>query len=452
MVPRPTGLMPALQLGHNCCQAASSETPPGADAGHVAPYDDAMSAINLYRGLFELLTTPPDGDAPALATGEGGRRELLSVARMEDCLPELYARWAAAGLLSPLESAEHEQLARRRVAAAEVLQVLPRGSIVADANAQQRGASTLEVLVADFAAIAPLHEALGGLGYRHQGAGEWLVPLRGPMHRGFATFRYARSSTAAGAVAIEVQAGGVALDARRHVPFSEFAGQGPRVAGCACRSLEPTRELLHRIVRIGARSEQVTVRQIADLHLILKSAGARIDVAWLQRQVEKLQAWAGLRQIRDAIGAKRLGALLSWGEFGRLVEVGAAQAETSPSRDGGGGSRVGALVKSAFGLLESVRHDDIAAKLARTPWLVSRVLESGHRVCGVPVSTRPFDAPRFMRIDGALYVATGAGLVLLSLVDLHANARAALGERVRTGGRPTVLARWTGGRVKAGTR
>ena len=151
-----------------------------------------MSTNNLYRGLFELLTAPQDGDAPALATGQGGRRELLSVARMEGCLPELYARWSAANLLSASESVEHDQLARRRAAAAEVLAVLPRGSLVADASGVQRGSSTLQVLVADFAAIGPLHEAVGGLGYRVQGAGEWLVPLHGPMNSGFASFRYAR--------------------------------------------------------------------------------------------------------------------------------------------------------------------------------------------------------------------------------------------------------------------
>ena len=144
-----------------------------------------MSANNLYRGLFELLTLPQGGDGPgaSLATTQGGRRELLSVARMEGCLPELYARWAAAGLLSPSESVEHEQLARRRAAAAEVLQALPRGSLVADADGSQRGSGTLEVLIADFAAIGPLHEAVARLGYRLQGAGEWLVPLRGPMHQ-----------------------------------------------------------------------------------------------------------------------------------------------------------------------------------------------------------------------------------------------------------------------------
>ena len=107
--------------------------------------------------------------------------------------------------------------------------------------------------------------------------------------------------------------------------------------------------------------------------------------------------------------------------------------------------RLGTLVKGAFDAFQGVRDDDIAARLARAPWLVSRVLEAGHRVCGVPVSTRTFDAPRFMRIDGALYLATGAGLILLSLVDLRDGARAALGERVRTGGRPVVLARWSAG-------
>ena len=410
-----------------------------------------MSANNLYRGLFELLTLPQDGDTPALATTQGGRRELLSVARMEGCLPELYVRWAAAGLLSPSESVEHDQLARRRAAAAEVLHVLPRGSLVADADGAQRGAGTLEVLIPDFAAIAPVHEAVARLGYRLQGAGEWLVPLRGAMHRGFATFRYARAASTSGGVSIEVQVGGVALDARRHVPFSELAGQGPRLAGCACRALEPTRELLHRIARLGAEPEAVTVRQIADLHLLLKSNAQRIDFAWLQRQVEHLEAWTGLRQIRDAIAAKRLGALLSWGEFGRLLDLGVTHGESLAARRARG-PRIGTLVKGTFDALQSVRDDDIAAKLARAPWLVSRVLEAGHRVRGVPVSTKTFDAPRLMRIDGALYLATGAGLILLSLVDLRDGARAALGERVRTGGRPVVLARWPAGRAKAGTR
>jgi hypothetical protein len=409
-----------------------------------------MSANNLYRGLFELLTTPPDGDAPALATGQGGRRELVSVARMEDCLPELYGRWAAAGLLSPLESEEHLQLERRRAAAAEVLKALPRGSLVADAGRVQRGSSRLEVLVADFAAIGPLHEAVVRLGYRLQGAGEWLVPLRGPMHHGFATFRYARSSSARGAVSIEVQVGGVALDARRHLPFAELAGRGPRIPGCACRMLEPTRELLHRIADFGARAQPVTVREIADLHLLLKSGAGQIDFPWLHRQLEQRDAWSGLRHIRDAVAAKRLGTLLSWGEFARLLDLGVTQSEAGGASPPERGSRLGGLLKGVFGALESVRDDDIAARLARAPWLVSPVLEAGYRVRGVLVSTRTFDAPRFMRIAGALYVATGAGLVLLSLVDLRDAARAALGERARTGGRPVVLARWSAGRPRAG--
>ena len=403
-----------------------------------------MSANNLYRGLFELLTLPQDGDTPAFATLQGGRRELLSVARMEGCLPELYARWAAAGLLSPSESVEHDQLARRRAAAAEVLPVLPRGSLLADADGAQRGSSTLEVLIADFAAIGALHEAVARLGYRLQGAGEWLVPPRGPMHRGFATYRYARTGNAAGAMAIEVQVGGVALDPRRHLPFAELAGKAPRLAGAACRTLEPTRELLVRIARFGAGPEPVTVRQIADLHLLLKSNADRIDFAWLHGQVQHLEAWTGLRRIRDAIAAKRLGALLSWGEFGRLIDVGVTRGEALAARRART-PRLGTLVKSAFDAFQGVRDDDIAARLARAPWLVSRVLEAGHRVRGVAVSTRTFDAPRFMRIDGALYLATGAGLILLSLVDLRDGARAALGERVRTGGRPVVLARWTAG-------
>jgi len=108
---------------------------------------------------------------------------------------------------------------------------------------------------------------------------------------------------------------------------------------------------------------------------------------------------------------------------------------------------VGQVAKGAFELLESPRRDDIVARLARAPWLVSQVMGAGYRVRGIPVSTKAFDAPRFMRIDGALYLATGAGLILLSLVDLDDVARAGLGERVRTGSRPVVLARWTAARA-----
>jgi hypothetical protein len=413
----------------------------------------AMSAHNLYRELFELLTASHGAaeSAMSLATTSAARRELLSVARLEGCLPELYARWAAAGLLSPSESVEHEQLARRRASVADVLHVLPARSLLAGATGAQCSAKTLEVLIADFAAIGTLHEAVGRLGYRLQGAGEWFVPLRDPMHRGVATYRYAKPALTEGAVAIEVQVGGVALDARRNLAFSDLADQATPLVGATCRALEPTRDLLHRIATFGASPVAVTVRQIADLHLLLKAHARHIDHAWLHRKVEQLDAWVGLRQIRDAIVAKRLSALLSWGEFGRLIEVGAARAEPVASQ-AARNPRIGTLLKRSFELLQGPREDDLAAKLARVPWLVSRVLGAGYRVCGVPVSTKTFDAPRFLRIDGALYLATGAGLILLSLVDLRERARAELGERVRTGGRPVVLARWTAGRTRAGAR
>lgn len=412
-----------------------------------------MSTNNLYRGLFELLTVPQgaDGASMSLATTPAQRRELLSVARMEGCLPELYARWAAAGLLSPSESAEHDQLARRRAAVADVLRVLPRGSLLAGASGLQRGSSTIDVLIPDFAAIGPLHEAVAGLGFRLQAGGEWRVPLRGSAHRGVATYRYAMMFAKDAGVSIGVQLGGVGLDAHHLVPCADFADKAARLDGSACRTLEATRELLHRIAGFGAQATPVTVRQIADLHLLLKSHGSRIDLAWLQRKIEQADAWAGLRQIRDAVAAKRLGVLLSWGEFGRLIEVGVARGEALAAQRARA-PRVGTLLRNAFTMFPGPRANDIAARLARASWLVTRVLEAGHLVRGVPVSGKAFDAPRLLRIDGALYLATGAGLILLSLVDLDAGARAALAERVRTGSRPVVLARWTATRARAGTR
>jgi len=401
-----------------------------------------MSTNNLYRGLFELLTLP-HGDAAAemlLTTGRVARRELLVVARQEGCLPELYTRWAAQSLLSPTESNEHEQFALRRAAVDDVLRALPAGSLLGGSDVARSASSAIEVLLPDFAAIGPLHEALGRLEYRLGDAGEWRVPPGGPMHRGLAAFSYA--PTFGSGLSVDVQVGGAPIDARRHLPFADLAGEAVRMDGLACRALAPTRQLLHRIAAFGARSAPVTVREIAGLHVLLKGSAQRVDTTWLQVKIEQLDAWAGLRQLRDAIVAKRLGSLLGWGAFGRLVDASAAHAE-STAAPRAGAPRVASFIRGAFELARSPRQDDIAAKIARAPWLVSQVLAAGYRVRGVPVSTKAFDAPRFMRVDGALYLATGAGLILLSLVDLDDVARDALGERVRTGSRPVVLARWS---------
>ncbi|MEO5686020.1 MAG: hypothetical protein ABIR54_01565 [Burkholderiaceae bacterium] len=415
-----------------------------------------MNANNLYRGLFELLTGPHDEAASSIpnASGRNARRELLSVARKEGCLPELYAGWEADNLLSPSEAIEHEQFVRRRASAAAVRRVLPAGSLLAGSGGLCRDPSTLEVLLADFAAIGPLHEAVGQLGYRLEGTGEWLVSLRDPLQRGAATFRYAMASQTQSAATIEVQVAGVPIDARRNLPFADLAEHAIRIDGLACRTLDPTRQVLHRIASFGARLEPVTVREIAEIHLLLKRSAQRIDHAWLQAKLDYLDAWIGLRQLREAIVAKRLSALLSWGEFGRMIEASVARTDAVATRRKRA-PRAGTFLKNGFELLQGPRRNDVAAKLARAPWLVSRVWASGHRVCGVPVSTKAFDAPRLLRIDGALYLATGAGLILLSLVDLNDGARAAVSEGVRIGGRPVVLARWaaarTSRRARAGT-
>ena len=398
-----------------------------------------MSTNNLYRGLFELLTLP-HGDAAAqmlLTNGRVARRELLVIARQEGCLPELYARWAAQSLLSPTESSEHEQFMQRRASVDEVLRALPAGTLVAGADA----ATAVEVLLPDFAAIGPLHEAIGRLAYRLGEAGEWRVPPRGPMHHGLAAFNYVPTSFSA--VTIAVRVGGVPIDARRQFAFADLAGEAVRLDGLPCRVLAPTRQLLHRIAAFGARATPVTLREIAELHLLLKDAARRIDTAWLQVKLEQLDAWAGLQRLREAIVAKRLGSQLGWGEFGRLVDASAVLGEADT---GAREPRVGAFIRNTFALMQGQRRDDIPAKVARAPWLVSQVLAAGYRVHGVPVSSKVSDAPRFMRIDGALYLATGAGMFLLSLVDLDDAARAALGERARTGSRPVVLARWSAAR------
>ena len=284
------------------------------------------------------------------------------------------------------------------------------------------------------------------VGYRLHGAGEWLVTLRDPTHRGAATYRYAMATQPDNAIKIEVQVAGVPIDARRNLPFADLSEHATRLDGLACRSLDPTRQVLHRLATFGARATPVTVREIAELHLLLKSH--RIDHHWLHGRIEQLDAWIGLQQLRDAIVAKRLSALLSWGAFGRMIENSAEAVTPRRAR----APRAGTFVKNTFELLQARHKDDIAARLARTPWLVSQVWDAGYRVCGVPVSTKVFDAPRLLRIDGALYLATPAGLILLSLVDLGEGARAAVGERVRRGSRPVVLAKWAASRATKRSR
>jgi hypothetical protein len=407
-----------------------------------------MSTSNLYRGLFELLTLP-HGDAAAemlLTSGRVARRELLVVARQEGCLPELYARWAAQNLLSPTEGNEYEQIVRRRASVDDVLRALPPGSLLAASEAARSSAAAIDVLLPDFAAIGPLHEALGRLEYRLGDAGQWHVPPRGPMHHGLAAFDY-EPSLGSGLV-VRVQVGGAPIDATRHVAFADLAADAVRPDGLACKALAPTRQVLHRVAAFGARATPVTLREIADLHQLLKDSAQRVDTTWLQVRIEQLDAWAGLRQLRDAIVAKRLGALLGWGAFGRLVDASAAHAEATAGPQAGA-PRVASFIRGAFALVRGPRGNDIAARIARMPWLVSQVLGAGHRVRGVPVSTKVFDAPRLMRIDGALYLATGAGVFLLSLVDLAEPARAELGQAVRTASRPVVLARWSAARRSA---
>jgi hypothetical protein len=413
----------------------------------------APSANNLYRALFELLTAPPGEAASEMlhSTGRATRRELLSIARQEGCLPELYALWNAQDLLSPSESIEHEHFARRGASAAEVRRALPRGSLLVEIPGLRSGSKPLVVLLPDFAAIGPLHEALVRIGLRLHGAGEWLVPLRDPTRRGVATIRYALSLRTDSEIAVEVQVAGVPIDERRNLAFSELAAHAIRPDGLACRTLEPTRLLLHGVATFGARTEAVTVREIAELHLLLKNPARRVDTMWLHGKIEQMDVWSGLRRLRDAIVDKRLGALLSWGEFGRLIETSVGRTNHVAARPARA-PRAGAFLRTVFDTFQGPRDDGFGARLARAAWIVSRVSEAGYRVRGVPVSNKAFDAPRLLRIDGALYLATGAGLILLSLVDLCDRARTGLGERVRMGSRPVVLARWTAGRSARGSR
>ena len=423
-----------------------------------------MNVNNIYKGLFELATAPQEAGEAAMSMSGAARRELLLVAKKEECLPNLYLQWDAAGLLSPTESGEHEQFQRKRKSALEVVQALPDGVLLLGGLGVRRhypsGVKRLwadfDVLVSDLAAIGPLHEVLKRFGYRLREAGDWRVPPRGPLHRVFASYSYASSGAQDAAVCIGVHVTGVPVDAQHDIAFAEFTEKTVRIEGLSCLALEPTRQVLALLADVGARVAPVTVRQVVDLHLVLKANAGKIDHAWLRKRVDQWNLWGALDKLREAIVSKRLSTLLDWGELGQMIGASAGKA-AAPSgarqRDWGsgkkgaaapGGGRVAAFVKNSFELFGGQRDNDLASKAGRSPWLVSAVLGAGHRVLGVPVSTKTHAAPQLLRMDGGLYVATGAGLFLLSLVDLSDTGRAAVAESLRSASRPTVLARWTG--------
>ena len=428
-----------------------------------------MNVNNIYKWLFGLLTTTDssmsgsDISAMTATASRAERRELLLIARKEECLPNLYQEWEAAGLLSSAESADHDLLKRRQSSAAEVLDRLPASAVLLTGASMQRYypprtprfSTEIDVLVPDFNAVGAVHEAVRPLGYRLQGAGHCYVPLRGPLQKGFATYRYWSANSYENAPSIQVQVAGLPIDPLRNLPCAEIADKASPFEGHACLRLEPTRQLLLFIVDCCSRTAPITVRHLADVHHLLRVRGSAIDYHYLQRRVEEWALWSGLAKLHEAIVDKRLTSVIDWGKLVDLMNTAAArmarQAESAkrpaaPRKAGGPSpfvARAAAWIKGAFELFGDQRDDDWVARLARAPVLVSLALNAGHRVRAVPLSSKGAAAPQLMNIDGSLYLANGAGLFLLSLVDLTKSSRVDLYNRTK-GGKSVVLSRWSG--------
>lgn len=428
-----------------------------------------MNVNNIYKWLFGLLTTTDssmsgsDISAMTATASRSERRELLLIARKEECLPNLYQEWESAGLLSSAESADHELLKRRQGSAAEVLDRLPAGVVLLTGASMQRYypqrtprfSTEIDVLVPDFNAVGAVHEALRPLGYRLQGAGHWYVPLRGPLQKGFASYRYWTANSYENAPSVQVQVAGLPIDDLRSLPCAELVEKATSLDGHACLRLEPTRQLLLFIVDCCSRSAPITVRHLADLHHLLRVRGSAIDYHYLQRRIEEWGLWSGLAKLHEAIADKRLMPVIDWGKLNELMTTGVArlarQAESAKrpaaARRAGGPSpfagRLAAWIKGVFELFGDQREDDWAARLARSPMLVSLVLNAGYRVRAVPVSSKGAAAPQLMNIGGCLFLANGAGLFLLSLVDLSKASRVELFNRSKNG-KSVVISRWSG--------
>lgn len=428
-----------------------------------------MNVNNIYKWLFGLLTTSDssmsgsDISAMTPTASRAERRELLLIAKKEDCLPNLYQEWEMAGLLSPSESADQALLKRRQASALQVARDLPAGVVLLTGASLQRHypprtprfSQDVDVLVADFNAVGPIHDALEPLGYLMQEAGQWHVPLRGPLQKGFASYRYWSASSYENAQAVQVHVAGLPVAPQRNLPHAVIAEKAVRLDGHACLGLEPTRQLLVSIADFCSRTEPITVRHLADVHHVLRAGGNAIDYAWLHRRIEEWDLWGGLAKLHEAIAARRLQTAIQWGKLTELINASGprmarqAQATAKPAEPRKGRTpsplvqRSAALVKAVFDLFGEPRGDDWSGRIARSPALVALVLRAGHRVHAVPVSSRATVPPRVLRIGDALYLASGAGLFLLSLADVSRGCRADIFNRNRHG-KSVVISRWSG--------
>jgi hypothetical protein len=280
------------------------------------------------------------------------------------------------------------------------------------------------------------------LAYVAQGSGLWGMRLRPGLPDGVASVRYWTPEPREDAVTVEVQVGGFPLTATRVLPFAELARGAVRRPGCRFLSLSPTHQLLLALADYGVRLYPITVRHLADLAHLARAAGAEIDLDEVCRQVQAHDLQAGVGRLARAIDARGLREALPAPLPSQLAQIERlAPARRRPGRAAMASLGAAALMRCAAPLAKA-QGDGLAGRLLRYAPLVSFVLNAGHRVYGIPVSSKGVDVPSVMRVDRTLYFANGAGIYALALSGEASNAsRRLLFDRLKLSRQPLVVSR-----------
>ncbi|TXH76050.1 MAG: hypothetical protein E6Q88_02980 [Lysobacteraceae bacterium] len=414
-----------------------------------------------YHGLFRLLTEPlpqnPAAEPELAALCEADSTLVDALAERERCLPNLLDfRAMHQRVLDPGEQAKRDLLHLKHESAAAVTEALPTSTVLLKgANIHRhypsgiaRFSGDIDVMVRDYADLAPLHAALQSLGYAPAGSGLWGFHSAKP-ETGLASLRYWRHDGEAQAVSVEVQVGGFPIDLWRCVRYDELCRGVMHLPGKPYLTLAPTAQLLLGLADFVGRLSPVSIRHLADASLVARAAGDQLDLDYLRARIRDLKLESGLHKMFDAARGKGLferlpEALRALSQAPRHASAAAAEvASVDPVRVGplrrGIATGLVAAARAAYRLRPNARWP---IAWATRPRLVRYALDSGYRVYGIPMSFKSAPISRLQQTNDGLYLSSGSGIYALSLCgDCSAGNRKWLFDRLRRASAPSATRR-----------
>ncbi|GAA4789049.1 nucleotidyltransferase family protein [Lysobacter hankyongensis] len=415
-----------------------------------------MSAT-VCRALFQLLTTPADAADTVVraALQDEDPGVVVEIARRERCLPNLLDHLGRLRGLDAAETDMREALETQHLSSLAILEGLPAGTVLLKgANIHRhypagaaRYSGDVDLMLRGYADLGPLHAHLQSQGYVPFGSGLWGFRADDGFDGALASLRYWHPERDERMVSIEVQVGGFPISERQCLRFDELCRDAERLPGKAYLTLAPTAQLLLALADFVGRQSPISVRHLADVVLVARHAPASIDIDHLRARVRTLGLMSGVDKLLAAAHAKGLldalpAPLLTLGEAPARPSASAdAEARRDPRPRGrlrhALASGLLAAARQAYRFRPDARW---SAAWSSRPALVRFVLDSGHRVAGIPMSFQSKAGTHLLRAGSGLYLSGGSGVYALSLCGdcTHGN-RKWLFERLRATPSPLLV-------------